>query len=50
MDTLQNCLSAEGVEFSEASSGKLLWNGKHVETLSNLEQEEIVWELAELNF
>jgi hypothetical protein len=50
IDFLQNCLDAESVEFREASSGELQWNGKHVENLSNLEREEIVWELAELNF
>jgi hypothetical protein len=50
IDFLQNCLSEEGVEFREASSGELQWNGKNAVNLSNLEREEIVWELAELNF
>ena len=50
IDFLQNCLDEGGVEFREASSGELQWNGKNAENLSNLEREEIVWELAELNF
>jgi hypothetical protein len=32
------------------SNGELKWNGKVVESPNNLEREEILWELAELNF
>jgi hypothetical protein len=49
-DFLQDCLKAPGVVFAESEVGQLSWNGKVVENLSNLEREEILWELAELNF
>jgi len=49
-DFLQDCLEAPGVLFSETEVGQLSWNGKVVENVSNLEREEILWELAELNF
>ena len=49
-DFLQDCLKAPGVVFTESEVGQLSWNGKVVENLSNLEREEILWELAELNF
>lgn len=49
-DFLQNCLNAaEGVELV-SSDGQLEWNGKSVESPNDLEREEILWELAELNF
>jgi hypothetical protein len=49
-DFLQGCLNtSEGVELID-SSGELNWNGKVVKTLKDLEREEILWELAELNF
>jgi hypothetical protein len=49
-DFLQNCLSAaDGVELV-STDGQLEWNGKTLETPSDLEREEILWELAELNF
>lgn len=49
-DFLQNCLDVvEGVELVD-SNGELKWNGHVVETPNNLEREEILWELAELNF
>ena len=44
------CLDvAEGIELVD-SNGELKWNGSVVETLNNLKGEEILWELAELNF
>jgi len=49
-DFLQNCLNREGVNFKEPSCDEVQWNGKAVKNLSNEEREEIVWELAELNF
>ena len=52
-DFLCNCLHTEGTEgvhFNTPNLDKLQWNGKIVENLSNEEREEIVWELAELNF
>jgi len=49
-DFLQNCLNAaEGVELVSAND-RLEWNGKTLETPNDLEREEILWELAELNF
>jgi len=49
-DFLQNCLdAAEGVDLV-SFDGQLEWNGKAVESPSSLEREEILWELAELNF
>jgi hypothetical protein len=49
-DFLQDCVNAtEGVKLIE-SSGELKWNGKVVETPNDAEREEILWELAELNF
>jgi len=49
-DFLQNCLNADGVNFKEPNSDELQWNGRVVENLTDLEREEIVWELCELNF
>jgi hypothetical protein len=49
-DFLQNCLNVDGVHFKEPSCDELQWNGRVVETLTDLEREEIVWELCELNF
>ena len=49
-DFLQNCLNAaEGVELV-SSDEQLDWNGKAMESLNEPEREEILWELAELNF
>jgi hypothetical protein len=49
-DFLQNCLdAAEGVELV-SFDGQLEWNGKTLESPNDLEREEILWELAELNF
>jgi hypothetical protein len=49
-DFLRGCLNAvEGVELVD-SSGELKWNGEVLETLDNSIREEILWELAELNF
>jgi hypothetical protein len=49
-DFLQNCLNVDGVNFKEPSCDELQWNGRVVENLTDLEREEIVWELCELNF
>jgi hypothetical protein len=49
-DFLQRCLNGEDVNFKEPSCDEVQWNGKAVRNLSNEEREEIVWELAELNF
>jgi hypothetical protein len=49
-DFLRGCLNAaEGVELVD-SNGDLKWNGEVLETLDYLIREEILWELAELNF
>jgi hypothetical protein len=49
-DFLQGCLNAaEGVELVD-SNGELKWNGEVLETLNNSTCEEILWELADLNF
>ena len=50
LDFLQSCLNAaEGVELVSSSSW-LEWNGRTLESPNDLEREEILWELAELNF
>jgi hypothetical protein len=49
-DFLKGCLNAaEGIELID-SNGELKWNGKVITSLNDLEREEILWELAELNF
>jgi hypothetical protein len=50
IDFLQDCLKAPGVVFTESEVGRFHWNGKVVDNASDLEREEILWELAELNF
>lgn len=50
VDFLQNCLQAEDVTLMGLEKGEVVWNGKVCETLTNAEREEILWELAELNF
>jgi hypothetical protein len=51
IDFLQDCLKAPGVAFAEPEAEQQLhWNGKVVDSPSDLEREEILWELAELNF
>ncbi|KAF9456928.1 hypothetical protein BDZ94DRAFT_1314660 [Collybia nuda] len=51
-DFLQSCLDVEGVELGDPDSSRLpvSWNGKVFEDLGNDDFEEIIWELAELNF
>jgi hypothetical protein len=50
VDFLQDCLKAPGVVYTELGGGKLYWNGQVVDNPSDLQREEILWELAELNF
>ena len=47
---LQNCITAEGVEYVESNNSTLKWNRRVVDKLNDQEWEEILWELAELNF
>jgi hypothetical protein len=50
-DFLQNCLEDEGVQLSDVdTNADVTWNGKAFESLGREEFEEILWELAELNF
>jgi hypothetical protein len=50
VDFLQNCIQTEDVSLAGLEKGEMEWNGKVVETLSDNECEEILWELSELNF
>jgi hypothetical protein len=50
MDFLQNCIQTEDVSLAGLEKGETEWNGKVVQTLSDNEHEEILWELSELNF
>jgi hypothetical protein len=52
-DFLQNCLDAtEGVHLMQSTTPQLKWNGVEVgiNGPNNLQREEILWELADLNF
>lgn len=50
-DFLQNCLEEEGVGLADVNHNtEITWNGKAFEALGKDEFEEILWELAELNF
>lgn len=52
-DFLQNCLEMEGIslpEDPEESARLETWMGKDFSTLENQDFEEILWEMAELNF
>lgn len=51
-DFLQGCLDAKGVELADVdkSDVPITWNGKAFEDLKKDDYEEIIWELAELNF
>jgi hypothetical protein len=50
-DFLQNCLEAE-VNLAQSNDAPITWNGDVVtiHDLSDLQREEVLWELAELNF
>jgi hypothetical protein len=50
VDFLQNCIQTEDVLLVGLEKGEMEWNGKVVQTLSDNEHEEILWELSELNF
>lgn len=50
LDFLQNCIEAEEVTLIGLEKGVPRWNGSVVETLSDAQREEILWELSELNF
>ena len=41
---------ADGVDFADMNGGQLIWNGSVVNLLGDHKREEILWELAELNF
>jgi hypothetical protein len=47
---LQNCVSVDGVTLLGLERGEVKWNGKAVQTPSDAEYEEMLWELSELNF
>ena len=49
-DFLQNCIETEEVTLIGLEKGVPKWKGSVVETLSDAECEEILWELSELNF
>lgn len=50
-DFLQNCLEEEGVALADADrDAEVTWNGKAFKDLGKDDFEEILWELAELNF
>ncbi|KAF9456582.1 hypothetical protein BDZ94DRAFT_1315007 [Collybia nuda] len=51
-DFLKSCLDVEGVELGDPDGSRLQvsWNGKTFEDLGKDDFEEIIWELAELNF
>lgn len=51
-DFLQGCLDAEGVELADMDNSDvpITWNGKAFASLEKDDYEEIIWELAELNF
>src|SRR5262249_40604824 len=48
-DFLKSCLDAEGVSFGDAPS-KIQWSRVDFESLKPFHFEQILWELAELNF
>ena len=50
VDFLQNCLQVEDVTLMGLEKGKVVWNGRVCEMLTDAECEEILWELSELNF
>ncbi|KAF5371871.1 hypothetical protein D9615_009520 [Tricholomella constricta] len=49
-DFLQNCLGAEDISNSEVAHGSETWQGKPFGDLQDQDFEEILWEMAELNF
>ena len=50
VDFLKNCFQAKDVTLMGLEKGKVVWNGKIRKTLTNAKHEEILWELAKLNF
>ncbi|KAF8226803.1 hypothetical protein L208DRAFT_1300099 [Tricholoma matsutake] len=50
VDFPQNCLQEENVTLIGLENGEVVWNGKVCEALTDADHEEILWELAELNF
>ncbi|GLB38911.1 hypothetical protein LshimejAT787_0600730 [Lyophyllum shimeji] len=49
-DFLQNVLEMDGLTLNSDSIDPVTWQGKSFESLGNQDIEEILWELAELNF
>ncbi|KAF8057832.1 hypothetical protein FPV67DRAFT_557001 [Lyophyllum atratum] len=49
-DFLQNAPEMEGVELNPDAIDPVAWEGKAFESLGDQDFEEILWELAELNF
>jgi hypothetical protein len=47
---MDDSLEAEGVDFAESKGDQLKWNGRVTDSLDDDVHEEILWELAELNF
>ena len=50
LDLLQDCVQTDDVTLIGLQRGEAKWNGKVVESLSDAEREEVLWELSELNF
>jgi hypothetical protein len=46
VDFLQNCIQTEDVLLAGLEKGETEWNGKVVQTLSENEREEILWEVG----
>ncbi|KAG6875823.1 hypothetical protein C0992_002164, partial [Termitomyces sp. T32_za158] len=49
-DFLESCLRTDGLTLNEIERGRESWNGKPFAALEDKDLEEILWELAELNF
>ena len=50
LDFLQNYIKAKEATLIGLEKGVPRWNGSVIETLSDAQHEEILWELSELNF
>ena len=51
LQLFEDCVDAShGVGYTGLESGIMIWNNQTVETLTDALKEQVLWELAELNF
>ena len=49
-EIFDECVKSDGVQFAGFDRGRMVWNNREVETVTDAIREEVLWELSELNF